>query len=171
MTEIAPVEVTMHLPAAPSDVFPYFTDPARLVQWMGSDASLDPVPGGVYRLRMPDGFEVAGQFAEVEPPRRVVFTWGFASDEAAQRTKHQRTKHQRTKHQRGDNAAVSDMPPGSTRVTVTLQAEDGGTQLTLRHDNLRSPELREGNRVGWEAYLPRLAVRVAGDDPGPDPHA
>lgn len=161
MTEIPPVEVTMHLPAAPSDVFPYFTDPARLVQWMGSEATLEPVPGGVYRLRMPDGFEAAGQFAEVEPPHRIVFTWGFASDEAAQRTKHQRS----------DNAGVSDMPPGSTRVTVTLQPAEGGTHLTLRHDNLPSLELREGNRVGWEAYLPRLAVRAAGGDPGPDPHA
>lgn len=160
MTEIPPIEVTMHLPAAPHDVFPCFTDPARLVQWMGSEATLEPVPGGVYHLRMADGFEAAGQFAEVVPPHRVVFTWGFASDEAARHTK----------HRQGD-ASVSAMPPGSTRVTVTLEPQDGGTRLTLRHDNLPSAELREGNRAGWEAYLPRLAVRVAGGDPGPDPHA
>jgi hypothetical protein len=42
MTKIAPVEVTMHITAAPPDVFPYFTDPARYVQWMGIEAKLDP---------------------------------------------------------------------------------------------------------------------------------
>jgi hypothetical protein len=39
------------------------------------------------------------------------------------------------------------MPPGSTRVTVTLDAVDGGTRLTLRHDGLPSDELREGHHV------------------------
>jgi uncharacterized protein YndB with AHSA1/START domain len=160
VTEIPPVEVTMHLPAAPSDVFAYFTDPALMVQWMGSEATLEPVPGGVYHLRMADGFEAAGQFAQVEPPHRVVFTWGFASDEAAKHTKGELS-----------DASVSAMPPGSTRVTVTLQPQDGGTHLTLRHEDLPSAELRAGNRLGWETYLPRLAVRAAGGDPGPDPHA
>jgi hypothetical protein len=46
MTEIPAVEVSMHMPAPPEDVFPYFTDPARYVQWMGSEAKLEPVPGG-----------------------------------------------------------------------------------------------------------------------------
>ena len=63
------------------------------------------------------------------------------------------------------------MPTGSTRVTVTLDAEDGGTRLTLRHEDLPSDELRDGHRVAWAAYLPRLALRVAGGDPGPDPHS
>ena len=63
MTEIAPVEVTVQVPAAPPDVFGFFTDPARYVQWMGSQADLEPVPGGVYRVRMADGFCAAGRNA------------------------------------------------------------------------------------------------------------
>jgi uncharacterized protein YndB with AHSA1/START domain len=120
MTEISPVEVTMHIPAAPEDVFPYFTDPARYVQWMGSEAKLEPVPGGVYRVQMPDGFAAAGEFVEVTQPYRVVFSWGFANDEAAKRTK----------HKPGEATSGSAMPPGSTRVTVTLEDEDGGSRLT-----------------------------------------
>jgi hypothetical protein len=54
---------------------------------------------------------------------------------------------------------------------VTLQEEDGGTRLTLRHENLPSPELRDGHDVAWNTYLPRLAVRAAGGDPGTDPHS
>ena len=78
MTEIAPVEVTVRVPAVPPEVFSYFTDPARYVQWMGSEADLEPVPGGVYRVRMADGFSAAGRFLAVEPPHLVVFSWGFA---------------------------------------------------------------------------------------------
>jgi uncharacterized protein YndB with AHSA1/START domain len=161
MTETAPVEVSMHVPGTPPDVFGFFTDPARYVQWMGSEADLEPVPGGVYRVRMPDGFEAAGRFLEVDRPHLVVFSWGFAGDEAAARTK----------HEGGKPGGAAAMPAGSTRVTVTLQEEDGGTRLTLRHENLPSPELRDGHDVAWNTYLPRLAVRAAGGDPGTDPHS
>lgn len=161
MTEIAAVDVTMHLAAPPEDVFRFFTDPARYVQWMGSEAELEPVPGGVYRVRMPDGFEAAGQFLQVDRPHLVVFSWGFADDEAAARTK----------HEGGEAAGAGAMPAGSTRVTVTLEGEDGGTRLTLRHDNLPSDSLREGHDIAWNTYLPRLAVRAAGGAPGADPHS
>ncbi|HEX5298486.1 MAG TPA: SRPBCC domain-containing protein [Streptosporangiaceae bacterium] len=153
------VEVTIHVPAAPGDVFPYLTEPARYVRWMGGEARLEPVPGGVYRVAMPDGFAAAGTFTAVTRPRLVAFTWGFADDEAASHTK-------------GDEApSAGAMPAGSTRVTVTLHAENGGTRLTLRHEDLPSEELRTGHEVAWNTYLPRLAVVAAGGDPGPDPHA
>jgi uncharacterized protein YndB with AHSA1/START domain len=161
MTEIAPVEVTVHVPAAPDDVFRFFTDPAQYVQWMGSEAQLEPVPGGVYRVRMPDGFEAAGRFLEVDRPHVIAFSWGFADDEAAARTK----------HEGGEPGGAAVMPAGSTQVTVTLLGENGGTRLTLRHENLPSPELRDGHDVAWNTYLPRLAVRAAGSDPGADPHS
>ena len=162
MTEVAPVEVTVQVPAAPPDVFGFFTDPGRYVQWMGSSVELDPVPGGVYRVRMADGFAAAGRFLAVTYPHLVVFSWGFADDEAASRTK-----------DAGADAGpgARAMPAGSTRVTVTLRDEDGGTRLTLRHENLPSESLREGHDIAWNTYLPRLAVRAAGADPGPDPHA
>jgi uncharacterized protein YndB with AHSA1/START domain len=161
MTEIAPVEVTIHLPdTAPDDAFRYFTDSAWYVQWMGSEAELDPVPGGVYRVQMPDGFAAAGQFRAVTRPHQIVFSWGFADDEAASRTK----------HEGGEPGGASVMPAGSTRVTVTFLAELGGTRLTLRHEDLPSESLREGHDIAWNTYLPRLAIRAAGGDPGADPH-
>jgi len=126
---------------------------------MGSTARLEPVPGGEYRVAMPDGFAAAGTFARVVRPHLVVFTWGFADDEAASRTKS------------GEAPTASAMPAGSTRVTVTLADADGGTRVTLRHEDLPSAELRAAHEVAWNAYLPRLAVAAAGGDPGPDPHA
>jgi uncharacterized protein YndB with AHSA1/START domain len=155
------VEVSVQLAAAPETVFPYFTEPGRYVQWMGSEATLEPSPGGTYRVRMPDGFRAAGTFLHVDPPHQLAFTWGFADADAVQRSKHEQNR----------ASSGNPMPPGSTRVTVTLDAADGGTRLTLRHDDLPSPELVEGHRVAWGIYLTRLAVRVAGGDPGPDPHS
>jgi uncharacterized protein YndB with AHSA1/START domain len=160
------VEVSVHVAAAPETVFPYFTDPARYVQWMGSEAALDPRPGGVYQVSMSDGFRAAGTFGAVDPPRQVVFTWGFADHEAASHTL----------HQRGEATSGSAMPAGSTRVTVTLQPEDGGTLSAILvnspggHRNLRQrrlggqcPQGTVQRAAGDGAGRPSRDVRIAGD--------
>jgi uncharacterized protein YndB with AHSA1/START domain len=160
VTTIPAVEVTLDLAAPPAEVFSYLTDPARYVRWMGRSAVLEARPGGRYEVTMSDGFRAAGTFIAADPPHRVIFTWGFADDEAASRTK-----------EPGGDRTASDMPAGSTRVTVTLAAEAGGTRLTLRHDNLPGEELAAAHQVAWGTYLPRLAAVAAGADPGPDPHS
>jgi uncharacterized protein YndB with AHSA1/START domain len=144
MTEV--LEVSMHIEAKPETVFPYFTDPARYVQWMGHTAILEPMPGGSYRIRMRGGVEASGRFVEIDPPRRVVFTWGWTNEQFGP-------------------------PPGTTRVVVTLEEEDGGTRVVLRHHDLPTEEYVEQHRQGWELYLARLATRASGGDPGPDPNA
>jgi len=145
MTAPQVLEVSVHVAADPATVFGYFTDPARFVRWMGTDATLEPEPGGTYRVFMRDGVETAGEFVEVDPPRRLVFTWGWTHDE--------------------------QVPPGSTRVEVTFAAEDDGTRVVLRHHDLPSDEQRTHHGAGWEMYLSRLVTSAAGDDPGPDPNA
>ena len=155
------MQVTLQVPAVPEEAFCYLTDPARYVRWMGSSAVLDARPGGRYEVAMRDGFRAAGCFESVDPPSLVVFTWGFADDEAAAHTKHAPG---------GAPKAGSPMPAGSTRVTITLDAYGAGTRLMLRHDNLPSAELAAAHQVAWETYLPRLAVAAGGGDPGPDPH-
>ena len=159
MTTIPAAEVTLDLAAPPAEVYRYLTDPARYVRWMGRSAVLEARPGGRYEVTMSDGFRAAGMFTAADPPHRVAFTWGFADDEAASRTK-----------EPGGHRTASDMPAGSTQVTVTLAAAGAGTRLTLRHDNLPSRELAAAHQVAWDTYLPRLAAVAAGADPGPDPH-
>jgi uncharacterized protein YndB with AHSA1/START domain len=145
MTEDDVVEVSVHIAAEPETVFRYFTDPGRYVQWMGRDATLEPVPGGSYRVLMREGVEAAGEFVEIDPPHRVVFTWGWTHDDA--------------------------VPPGTTRVVVTLRPENGGTRLVLRHHDLPGDQQREHHRKGWRQYLDRLGLRMEGGDPGPDPNS
>ena len=60
--------------------------------------------------------------------------------------------------------------PGSTRVVVTFEEEDGGTRVVLRHHDLPTDGQRDKHRAGWSLYLERLAARVAGVDAGPDPN-
>lgn len=125
--------------------FPFFTDPVRYAQWMGSDVELEAKPGGLYRVRMRDGVEALGTFQEVDPPHRLVFTWGWVNEAA--------------------------VPPGSTRVEVSFAAEDGGTRVTLRHHGLPTNDQRDHHRMGWEMYLGRLSLVLQGDGPGPDPNS
>jgi uncharacterized protein YndB with AHSA1/START domain len=145
VTDGAPLELSLHIAADPDTVFPYFTDPARYVRWMGTIAVVDPVPGGTYRVRMRDGIEASGRFLDIDPPKRVVFTFGWTHEQAV-------------------------VTPGSTRVEVTLEPEGGGTRVVLRHHGLPADQTRE-HRSGWDLYLARLRRAATGDDPGPDPHA
>jgi uncharacterized protein YndB with AHSA1/START domain len=140
-----PLEVSVHIAARPEIVYGYFTDPTRYAQWMGNQATLEPVPGGIYRVGMRDGMAAAGRFVDLDPPHRLVFTWGWTNDPA--------------------------VPPGSTRVEVTLTAENGGTRVVLRHYDLPDPDQIAHHDKGWQLYLARLGTRATGGDPGPDPIA
>src|SRR5204863_6169331 len=48
--ETSVVEHELRVAARPETVFAYFTDPAKMVQWMGAEATLDPRPGGICRI-------------------------------------------------------------------------------------------------------------------------
>jgi uncharacterized protein YndB with AHSA1/START domain len=130
--------------AAPPDVvFPYFTDPGRIVEWMGVAALLDPRPGGTFRVQANGRDVVLGEYVEVEPPSRVVFTWGFEGSQPV-------------------------IEGGASRVEVTLEREGDGTRVVLLHHGL--PErTRAAHDEGWAHYLARLTSAAAGVPAGPDP--
>ena len=139
------VEREIRVEAAPETVFPYFTDPQKMVRWMGVGATLDPRPGGVFSVNMVKDYFMEGEYLVVDPYRRVVFTWGygFLPDDS------------------------NPLPPGSSTVEVTLVPEGQGTLVRLRH---RVPvDLIEFHAMGWENYLDRLVIVAGGGDPGPDP--
>ncbi len=138
----APVECSVTVEAEPEVVFPYFTDPGRIVEWMGARATLDPEPGGVYRVDLPIGYRIVGEFEEVSPPRRVVFSWGWDHEDTL-------------------------VGPGASRVEVDLEPIEDGTRILLRHHKL-SGESAAQHTIGWVHYLDRLRVAATGGDPGPD---
>jgi uncharacterized protein YndB with AHSA1/START domain len=142
----AAVAVEVQIDASPETVFDFFTDPDKMIQWMGRTAELDPRPQGDFRVDI-NGRDIArGQYVQVDPPHRVVFTWGWESEESSVR-------------------------PGSSTVEVTLTREGQGTRVRLAHHGLPTEDSRAAHGHGWDHYLPRLATVAAGGEAGPDPWA
>ena len=136
-----PLVVERQTSAAAEVVYEYLVNSADWVTWQGADAELEPEPGGIFRITTDDGRIARGQYVELRPSERVVFTWGWV-----------------------DHPGV---PPGSTTVTIELMPNADGTLIRLTHEGL-SPEEAGVHRLGRSHYLPRLAIAAAGTDPGPD---
>ena len=67
----------VRIAARPETVFSFFTDRDKMVRWKGTDATLEPWPGGVYRVNVTGRDVARGEYIEVVPNSRVVFTWGW----------------------------------------------------------------------------------------------
>ncbi len=134
----------VRIDAAPEAIFPFLIDPEKIVRWKGTEARLEAVPGGEYRVQVTGANRAVGEYVEVDPPRRVVFTWGWEGDE--------------------------QLPPGSSTVEIELIPDGDGTIVRLTHSGL--PEGTDAAQLeGWKHFLPRLAIAASGGDPGPDPWA
>ena len=137
----------IRIAASPEEVFSYFTDAEKLVVWKAASAELDARPGGRFRMDVTGRGDVAlGEYIEIAPPDRLVFTWGWEG---------------------GD--APGPLPPSVVEVTLSPDGDDG-TLLRLVHRGVPE-EIRGGSAEGWDHYLPRLALAAAGGDPGRDPWA
>jgi uncharacterized protein YndB with AHSA1/START domain len=142
-SETSVVEHEVRIAASPETVFAHFTDPAKMVRWMAVDATLDPRPGGVCRINVTGTAPLLGKFVEVDPYRRIVFTWGFEE-------------------------RYFEMPPESTEVDFSFTPAGDDTIVRVVHRRLPAGAV-EFHTAGWRHYLARLAIAAPGGDPGPDP--
>ena len=141
----------IRIAARPEDVFPYFTDPAKLIVWKAATAELDARPGGQFHMDVTGRGDVAtGEYLDIDPPRRIRFSWHW------------------------DNGSTGSHPAreGSSFsvVEVTLAPDGDGTLLRLVHRGIAGPD-QDASAAGWAHYLARLECAAAGRDPGPDPWA
>jgi uncharacterized protein YndB with AHSA1/START domain len=139
------INKTVFIDATPESVYRLLIDAESIMQWMAPAARSDPRPGGELTWTHQAGDSVVGQFIELVPGRRVVFSFGW------------------------DRPDV-EVAEGSTVVEIDLQPQSGGTVLRLVHRGLDGP-MADAHDDGWTNYLSRLAVLAAGRDPGPDPLA
>ncbi|MFP3900985.1 MAG: SRPBCC family protein [Acidimicrobiia bacterium] len=140
---MADYATSIEIDAPPEVVFEHLVVPERMVAWMGQHAELDPRPDGTFSVDI-NGSPVRGRYLEVDPPHRVVVSWGVAGSDVH--------------------------PPGSSQVEFTLVPTGGGTRLDLRHTGVPNEQAR-GHAEGWEHFAARLRVVAAGGDAGRDPWA
>ena len=116
--------------ASPDTVFSFFTDPERWAKWWGSGSTIDARPGGRMLIHHANGIEVSGEVLSIEVPRRIVFTYGYASG--------------------------TPIPPGASRVTIDLQPVASGTRLHLFHE-FADQVPRDHHVQGWRYQLALFA--------------
>ncbi len=126
------VTASVRIAAPRLAVFPYFVDPELIVQWLGDWADLSAEAGGVFAIDM-GNTAIRGEYVEVDPPHRVVFTWGVPGRDG--------------------------LEPGSTTVEVVLTEDDGETLVELFHHDLPDHEF-DSHRAGWPEKLGALVAAV-----------
>jgi uncharacterized protein YndB with AHSA1/START domain len=132
------LRITRTYPASRQRVFAAFTEPDLLKQWWGPNgfslprAEVDLRVGGRYRFAMQppqgDTAYLTGSFKEVNPPRRLVYTWAWES-----------------------------MPEFETLVTIEFREAEGDTEVVITQERFSNDEVRQQHAVGWIGGLDRLS--------------
>ena len=133
---------------APQKVWRAWTEPEALKGWFGpggpqavSVADVDLRVGGRFRLVFgaSDGneHEAAGIYREVQPNRKLVFTWCWP-----------RTT-----------------PDRVSQVTILLRPEGKGTDMEFRHEQFFDQAARDGHERGWTETFIKLERFLVGGRP------
>ena len=125
--------------AVPAKVWDAWTKPELMILWFGphhtraEHAEADLRLGGRFRVVLRedsgDRHEATGLYAEIEPERRLVFSWNWVST-----------------------------PERVSRVTVEFRPVPEGTEVTLTHDRFADAETATRHRRGWTESLERLVA-------------
>ena len=142
MPESFVVQRETQIAAPRASVFAFLTDPDKIVQWMGTEATTEVHPGGMYLLKGVGSATARGTFREVVPVHRLAYSFGWEGNE--------------------------EVSPGSSLIEIDLIEQDGGTLLRMTHSGLPNATTQASHGKGWAHYLGRLTEVAAGRNPGPD---
>jgi uncharacterized protein YndB with AHSA1/START domain len=130
------LEVRRTIRAPRQRVFDAWTKAEELKRWhapgpaVADVVEVDLRVGGIYRIHMrgPDGqpYDALGTYHEIDPPRRLVYSWTWAHD------------------------------PIESTVTVEFHDLGHATEVVVRHAGLVKPDDRSGHEVGWIGCLDKL---------------
>lgn len=120
-------------------VFEAWTNPADLARWSApeglevAEGEVDLRVGGRWSVVMQGAgggstYHATGEYREIDPPRRLVYTHRWLTDET----------------------------PVETLITVEFQEEGDATRVVMVHEGFRSESSRDGHESGWSSCLDRL---------------
>jgi uncharacterized protein YndB with AHSA1/START domain len=131
------LSASVEIPATPEQVFRSLASNEITKWWVRPGVfdtrewSGDVRAGGKWRaagMSRGQPYVQAGEFIEIDSPRRLVHTWEGAGK-----------------------------PEAPSTVTYNLERIEGGTRLTLRQGGFVSPEVCNAFAIGWETSFERLA--------------
>lgn len=132
------VTLVRRIKAPSAKVYAAITQPALMLQWWGPDAGptlsaeADVRPGGrfsiVFQLLNGQQYNPTGVYREVVPDKKLVFTWEWPG-----------------------------MPERLSLVTFLLKPFDGGTELTLVHEQLPDEAACQSHEQGWNGWFDKLS--------------
>lgn len=136
------LQAQIDIKTSPERVYAAWTKQDEFVKWFGPrvDGSLevdtfDCSVGGKYDVTMVfadgDRVQLLGDFQELDPPKKLVFTWQWKEGPAA--------------------------ASGPTLVTVDIVPSTKGALLTLTHERFTSVQSRNDHQSGWGPLLVKLA--------------
>jgi uncharacterized protein YndB with AHSA1/START domain len=145
--EERPVLQLNRVVAAPRErVFAAWTTPDEIKDWFGPetcrvlDAQVDLRVDGEYcfSLSTPQlgEIKVRGQYREVTPPAKLVYTWRWEGN--------------------------PELTAGTSLVTVEFISFDTSTEIRLTHEQLPSIESRDHHGHGWSGAFDKLEKYLAG---------
>jgi uncharacterized protein YndB with AHSA1/START domain len=132
-----------NIPGPAIRVFEAWTDPKHLARFMcpgrmdSAKVTADARVGGTFHIDMVGEagtvYPHDGTYLEVDPPRRLKFTW------------------------------ISLACPAELNSVVTIDFvdRDGSTELILIHESLTDEKSRDGHTVGWTAILTQLENAIS----------
>lgn len=134
LTETLDRDVTIRAPR--DTVFKYFTDTPRWAAWWGAGSKIDARVDGDLLIVYPGGAQVVGKVLELDPPKKIVFSYGY----------------------------VKGVPigPGESRVTIQLDAIREGTRVHLHHA-FAEAGVRNQHVQGWRYQLSLFSNVVANE--------
>ena len=137
-TERPSLSIERTYAAPPQQVWQAWTDPEALIRWFGPEetesmmqADLDVRVGGRYHIAFAtsDGerHDVSGSYQEVQPPRKLVFTWAWRTT-----------------------------PERESLVSILLEPAGSGTRLIFRHEQFFDEAARDNHLGGWTGTFRKL---------------
>ncbi len=144
--------VIRRLLKAPQELaFRAWTSPEHIKQWMRPDpemvvpsAKMDLRVGGKLRIQMQDPkgeyFTAAGEFREVNPPEKLVYTWDWEKD--------------------GSGDEFGELEGKTSLITVEFLNRGKQTEFVMTHTRFATVESRDSHAGGWGNAVDSLAEYV-----------